>query len=97
MEKTEDEVTILSRESVPSKAHGDKGRVDSAGDRCFIGIHPLCYLPTTEKGRALLQRPLFLLLPSSPQGKAMSEPPSEVSNELTQTPGENRATQLHYS
>lgn len=84
IEKIEEEVTILGRESVPSKAHGDKRRIDSAGDRCFIGIHTLFYLPTMEKGRALLQRPLFLLLPSSLQGKAVSEPPSpEVSHELT--------------
>lgn len=43
-------------------------------------------------------RALFLLLPSSPQGKAMSESPSpEVSLELTWTPGQNWATQLHHS
>lgn len=43
-------------------------------------------------------RALFLLLPSSPLGKAMSESPSpEVSLELTWTPGQNWATQLHHS
>lgn len=65
-------------------------------DASLAFIH--CYLPTMEKGRALLQRPLFLLLPSSPQEKATSEPPSpELSHELTRTPGQNWATQLHHS
>lgn len=66
----------LGREAVPSKADGHKGRVDSVGEGCIIEICMFCYLSIRDRDRALFQRTLFLLPPSSPQGKAMAEPPS---------------------
>ena len=65
----------LGREAVPSKADGRNGRADSAEGR-IVEIHMFCYLPTMEQDRALFRRALFLLPPSSLQGKATAQPPS---------------------
>lgn len=86
------------REAVPSKADGSKGRVDSAGEGCVIEIPMFCHLAIMEQDRALFWRALFLLPPSSLQGKAMAKPPSpEVWCEPTQMPGQCGAAQLRSS
>lgn len=80
---------ILGRESVPSKAHGDKGKVDSAGRRCFIGITYCVLSSHYGKGQSSPSESAFppaALFPKekAPKRKAVSEPPSPgVSHELT--------------